>query len=226
MFILKADVWLMWEFVMVGQQKLTQRWCLQGGMLWLGLQCSFSWAGLAIAGAIATLAAIEITTPAAQAAVLERWRFDPTRSQLELIVEQGVVPQYSLLTQPTRVIVDLPAVQLDTNETEKIYSGPVHQVRIVQFQPDVARIEIALLPGIALDPQQVKLEKVGTDEAAGPRSLGCAIAECQGVGPASGRSPLADWLRSLCNYHHCCCLGPEFIACGAAAQDCLSSTCC
>ncbi|MGG6266919.1 AMIN domain-containing protein [Leptolyngbya sp. AN03gr2] len=104
----------------------------------------------------------------ATAAPLENWRFDPNTNQLEVTVPAGVKPRYSLLAQPTRIILDLPETQIGAVAPRGTFSGAVREIRVSQFQPNVARIVLELAPNIVLDNQQAQLQQVqDTDQTVG-----------------------------------------------------------
>lgn len=103
--------------------------------------------------------ALLVGTPAI-AAPLENWRFDPNTNQLEVTVPAGITPRYSLLAQPTRIVLDLPETQIGTVDPRGTYSGAVREVRVSQFQPNVARIVLELAPNIVLSNPQAQLQQV------------------------------------------------------------------
>ncbi len=118
-----------------------------------------------LAGAIAILAlAVDI---AALAARLTNWQFDPSLNQLEVTVDEGTTPRYFLLTQPPRIVLDLPDTELGSVETQQSYTGLVRQIRVSRFQAGVTRIVMDLSPEVVLTPQQVQLQQVGGDALQG-----------------------------------------------------------
>ncbi|MBE9013109.1 AMIN domain-containing protein, partial [Pseudanabaenaceae cyanobacterium LEGE 13415] len=88
---------------------------------------------------LACAIALFLSAPAT-AAPLESWRFDPNTNQLEVTVPAGVKPRYTLLAQPTRIILDLPDTQVGAVAPRGAFSGAVREIRVSQFQPNVARI--------------------------------------------------------------------------------------
>lgn len=100
-----------------------------------------------------------ISTPVA-AAPLENWRFDSNTNQLEVTVPAGITPRYSLLAQPTRIVLDLPNTQIGSVEPRGTYSGAVREVRVSQFQPNIARIVLELAPNVVLSDPQAQLQQI------------------------------------------------------------------
>ncbi len=116
-----------------------------------------------ILGALAAAALTHANLPA-YGALLNQWRFDSTKNQLELKVNEGTQPRYFLLAKPLRIVVDLPGTQVGTVEQVQTYSGSVRQIRVSQFQPDTARIVMELSPEVVLAPGQVQLQANGSDQ--------------------------------------------------------------
>lgn len=103
--------------------------------------------------------ALFLTLPAT-AAPLENWRFDPNTNQLEVTVPAGIKPRYSLLANPTRIVLDLPDTQIGAVQPRGAYSGAVREIRVTQLQPNVARIVLELSPNAVLENQQAQLQQV------------------------------------------------------------------
>jgi len=112
-------------------------------------------------GAIAALVSATAAVPV-QASTLTQWRFDPASAQLEVTVPAGVTPRTFLLAQPTRIVMDLPNTDVGMVSAGQVYSGPVRQVRVSQFQPGLTRIVMELSPDATLAPEQVQLQQVGS----------------------------------------------------------------
>jgi hypothetical protein len=91
-------------------------------------------------------------------AMLQDWRFDPNTLQLEVTLNAGTTPQYFVLNQPPRIVLDLPDTQLGNVSTEQNYSGAVQKIRVSQFQEGVTRIVLDLAPGVVLDQTQIQLQ--------------------------------------------------------------------
>ncbi|MEM7714045.1 MAG: AMIN domain-containing protein [Cyanobacteria bacterium P01_A01_bin.68] len=95
---------------------------------------------------------------AAPAGKLEDWRFSPQGSQLEISVSAPVKPQYFYLSQPPRIVVDLPDTKLGYVSTQQNYNGAVQRIRVSQLNEDITRIVMDLAPGTFFDRNQVQLQ--------------------------------------------------------------------
>lgn len=98
-------------------------------------------------------------TPA-QAIKLESWKFNANQNQFEFTTDEGVQPQAQLVSEPTRLVIDLPGVVLGRSAIRESLSGAIQSVRIGQFDRDTTRLVIELAPGYTLDPNQIKFRGI------------------------------------------------------------------
>jgi len=95
---------------------------------------------------------------AGPAGKLQDWRFSPQGSQLEISVSTPVRPQYFYLSQPPRIVVDLPGTKLGSVPTQQNYNGAVERIRLSQLNDDITRIVMDLAPGTQFDRNQIQLQ--------------------------------------------------------------------
>ncbi|TFI53906.1 AMIN domain-containing protein [Mastigocladus laminosus UU774] len=91
---------------------------------------------------------------------LEDWRFDPQSLQLEISLSAPSQPLYFFLSQPSRIVVDLPSTKLGDVSTQQNFSGAIKSIRISQLNADVTRLVMDLTPGTFINPNQVQLQPV------------------------------------------------------------------
>ena len=103
--------------------------------------------------------AIVMAAPA-KAARLESWRFNASQNQLEITTDEGVQPKAQLVSDPTRLVIDLPGIVLGRPVINEAISGTVRSLRIGQFDRDTTRIVIELAPGYTLEPSQIKFRGI------------------------------------------------------------------
>ncbi|MBD2432270.1 AMIN domain-containing protein [Fischerella sp. FACHB-380] len=89
---------------------------------------------------------------------LEDWRFDPQALQLEITLSAPSQPRYFFLSQPSRIVVDLPSTKLGYVSTQQNFSGAIKSIRVSQLNADVTRIVMDLMPGTFINPNQVQLQ--------------------------------------------------------------------
>ncbi len=110
---------------------------------------------------LAALCLALLATPA-QAGKLLQWNFDARQNQLEFTTDEGVQPRAQLVTNPTRLVIDLPGTRFGRKQLiEPIVNAPgVQSLRVGQFDPQTARLVVELSPGFTIDPTQVRFEGV------------------------------------------------------------------
>ncbi|MEA5505013.1 AMIN domain-containing protein [Halotia wernerae UHCC 0503] len=100
------------------------------------------------------------SSTAAPLAKLNDWRFNPKAVQLEITLSAGTTPRYFYLSQPPRLVVDLPDTKLGYVSTNENYAGAIQRIRVSQLDATVTRIVLDLAAGTVIDPNQVQLEPV------------------------------------------------------------------
>lgn len=92
---------------------------------------------------------------------LSSWRFDPGSNRLEFNTETGVQPRAELVSDPTRLIIDLPGTTWRRSQVlEALSGGSFQNLRISQYDKDTTRIEVELAPGYVIDPQQIQFRGI------------------------------------------------------------------
>jgi hypothetical protein len=100
------------------------------------------------------------STIAAQVAKLNNWRFYPDAGKLEINLSVGKTPNYFYLSEPPRIVVDIPDTKLGNIPTQQNYAGVVQRIRVSQLNANITRIVLDLATGVFVDPNQVKLQPI------------------------------------------------------------------
>ncbi|HSM84177.1 MAG TPA: N-acetylmuramoyl-L-alanine amidase [Nodosilinea sp.] len=95
--------------------------------------------------------------PAKATARLQTWEFDTGQNRLLFTTEGGVQPQVSLLTNPQRLVIDLPGILTEESLGDQFVGGYVKAVRVTQADAQTTRMVLEISPGYDLDPRQVKV---------------------------------------------------------------------
>jgi len=115
---------------------------------------------ISLLGFCAAIALETCTTAATPVAKLDNWRFSPKTQQLEINLSAGRTPRYFYLTQPSRLVVDLPNTKLGKVTTQQNYSGAIKSIRVSQLNANDTRIVLDLAPGTVFNPKQIQLQPV------------------------------------------------------------------
>lgn len=96
----------------------------------------------------------------AKAGKIISWEFESQDSSLVFKTDEGVQPKAELLSNPTRLVIDLPGTILGRETIKEEYQGPVRGFRIGQPQPDTSRIVVELAPGYTVDADDIEFNSV------------------------------------------------------------------
>ena len=80
----------------------------------------------------------------AQAGKLLQWNFDSRQNQLEFTTDEGVQPRAQFVTNPIRLVIDLPGTKYGRKQLiEPIVNAPgVQSLRVGQFDPQIGRAHV------------------------------------------------------------------------------------
>ncbi|MGC1393073.1 MAG: N-acetylmuramoyl-L-alanine amidase [Coleofasciculaceae cyanobacterium] len=104
-----------------------------------------------------SLLSIFLFSAAAQARQLLSWRFDSSQNRLVFTTDTGVQPKAQLISNPTRVVIDLPGINIKRSASQPLRNG-IKEIRLGQINDQTTRIVVELAPGYTIDPQQVKFK--------------------------------------------------------------------
>jgi hypothetical protein len=93
----------------------------------------------------------------AKAGSLALWHFNANQNQLDLTTDEGVQPRVQLISNPTRLVIDLPGIILGRPQTNQKIGSVIQEIRVGQFDPQTTRMVIEVAPGYKLDPTQVRV---------------------------------------------------------------------
>ncbi|NET50421.1 MAG: AMIN domain-containing protein, partial [Merismopedia sp. SIO2A8] len=111
---------------------------------------------------VGTFVGLALSSASALAAQLTQWSFDQQTQRLELSLPDGTTPQYFLLAQPPRIVIDLPNTQIGSVADVQTYPGVVRSIRVSQFQPNLARIVMELEPDAVFSPGHIEIQPISS----------------------------------------------------------------
>jgi N-acetylmuramoyl-L-alanine amidase len=95
----------------------------------------------------------------ARAGELSSWRFDPRTNRLEFTTQSDVQPEAQLVSDPTRLVIDLPGTTWSRSQVAESLSG---SFKALYIQPNGSntRIIVELAEGYTLDPEQIQFRGI------------------------------------------------------------------
>ncbi len=100
----------------------------------------------------------------ANAGQLLSWEYEKDENRLVFITDEGVQPQAKLLSNPTRLVIELPNTDLERTTVKEEYSGAIRGFRIGQSTENKVNLVIELAPGYIINPQEVKFRGASATE--------------------------------------------------------------
>ncbi|MBE9004927.1 serine hydrolase [Fortiea sp. LEGE XX443] len=105
-----------------------------------------------------SVVSIVLLSSPVRAARLQSWNFDTARNQLNITTASGVKPRAFLIQNPTRLVIDLPGTQLNTNTVRKNFGSTVREVRVGKVDDNTTRLVVELAPGYTVDPGKLLVQ--------------------------------------------------------------------
>lgn len=115
---------------------------------------SYSWGNWLGGGAIA---AVMVVCPAAQAALVSSWMFNPMSEELSVVLPPDVTPRFLVFAEPARIVLEIPDMQLGQGDFEQAYHGDVRLIQVTQYDANTVRMTLVLAPNAVLDPHHAQL---------------------------------------------------------------------
>jgi beta-lactamase class A len=110
----------------------------------------FSWAVLS------GLVGVVLSSTVVEATQLVDWRFNVARNVIGLTTDAGIKPLVFLLSNPNRLVVDLPKVSKKGRTVRTKYRGAIREIRISQLG-NRTRAVIELAPGYGISSRNIKV---------------------------------------------------------------------
>ncbi|MEL7053438.1 MAG: N-acetylmuramoyl-L-alanine amidase [Cyanobacteria bacterium J06588_5] len=105
--------------------------------------------GLSLAGVL--LLALPV-----DAARLQFWRFDSQENRLTFTTDDSIQPTAQLLSNPTRLVIDMPGTTLSAPENMSI-DGAIKEIRVSERDAETTRLVVEYNAGYTVDPSQVQV---------------------------------------------------------------------
>ncbi|MEH1999603.1 MAG: serine hydrolase [Nostoc sp.] len=102
---------------------------------------------------------VKATAMPAAGVAIANWHFDSNRNHLDFTTDENIQPKLQLLTNPTRLVINLPGVTLGYPQTSQRVGSVIQVIRIEQFNAQTTRMVVTLAPSYTFDLVQVKLQE-------------------------------------------------------------------
>ncbi|HEY9761295.1 MAG TPA: N-acetylmuramoyl-L-alanine amidase [Trichocoleus sp.] len=93
----------------------------------------------------------------AKAAQLQSWQFDASQNRLTFKTDSSVQPRARLLSNPNRLVVELPGIGFDQAKANQVVGGSVQIVRVEQADEQTTRMVLELSPDYSLTSRQIQV---------------------------------------------------------------------
>ncbi|NMF57158.1 peptidoglycan DD-metalloendopeptidase family protein [Pseudanabaena yagii] len=99
-----------------------------------------------------------IAAPIAHANRLETFVYDLTDSKIEFSLKNDIEPKGSVISNPTRIVIDLPGIVYQGPTVRRRVGRGVQAVRVGQVDANTTRMVVEFSPDVTINPQQLKLK--------------------------------------------------------------------
>ena len=90
------------------------------------------------------------------AAGLEQLSLDRGQNRLDFTTDRPVQPKAQLLSNPTRLVIELPGLVMDYPTISQPVDGAFRSLRAMQVDDRTVRLVLELAPGYTLDPGEMR----------------------------------------------------------------------
>ncbi|MFG6105097.1 AMIN domain-containing protein [Leptothoe sp. EHU-05/26/07-4] len=136
-----------------------------------------------------SLIALALSMAPAFAENLQNWSFDTSSNELTFSLSDEVFPEFFLLSEPPRLVLDIPNTDIGDIDPEQIYDGAVKNIRVAQYTPENVRVVIELSPEIVLSPEQADIQFDDSDDGQRHWRFRPLIAENNTVAQSTSLTP-------------------------------------
>ncbi|MEH2067487.1 MAG: serine hydrolase [Nostoc sp.] len=104
------------------------------------------------------LSSLVIVAGQAKASQLQSWYFDSSQNQLDLTTTSGIQPKAFLLDNPSRLVIDLPETNFNSDSVKQSFGNAVREIRIGKPDSQTTRFVVELAPGYNVNSQNISIK--------------------------------------------------------------------
>ena len=113
---------------------------------------------LLLATCVGLIGSWAIASPTAQANRLETFVYDLADSNIEFSLKDDIDPKGSIISNPTRIVIDLPGIVYQGPTVRRRVGKGVDSVRVGQVDATTTRMVVEFSPDVTLNPEDLKLK--------------------------------------------------------------------
>lgn len=104
------------------------------------------------------LSSLVILAGQAKASQLQSWYYDSSQNQLDLTTTSGIEPKAFLLDNPSRLVIDLPGTNFNSDTVKQSFGKAVKEIRLGKPDSQTTRFVVELAPGYDVTSQNISIK--------------------------------------------------------------------
>ncbi|QFS44138.1 serine hydrolase [Nostoc sphaeroides] len=104
------------------------------------------------------LSSLVLVAGQAKASQLQSWYYDSSQNQLDLTTTSGIEPKAFLLDNPSRLVIDLPGTNFNSDTVKQSFGKAVKEIRLGKPDSQTTRFVVELAPGYDVTSQNISIK--------------------------------------------------------------------
>lgn len=104
------------------------------------------------------LSSLVLVAGQAKASQLQSWYYDSSQNQLDLTTTSGIEPKAFLLDNPSRLVIDLPGTNFNSDTVKQSFGKAVKEIRLGKPDSQTTRFVVELAPGYDITSQNISIK--------------------------------------------------------------------
>lgn len=104
------------------------------------------------------LSSLVILAGQAKASQLQSWYYDSSQNKLDLTTTSGIEPKAFLLDNPSRLVIDLPGTNFNSDTVKQSFGKAVKEIRLGKPDSQTTRFVVELAPGYDVTSQNISIK--------------------------------------------------------------------
>jgi len=104
------------------------------------------------------LSSLVLVAGQSKASQLQSWYYDSSQNQLDLTTTSGIEPKAFLLDNPSRLVIDLPGTNFNSDSVKQSFGKAVKEIRLGKPDSQTTRFVVELAPGYDVTSQNISIK--------------------------------------------------------------------